>query len=208
MKGWCTELTQELVSFAMQVYGGAGYIEETGVAQHVRDARILTIYEGTTGIQALDLIHRKTLSDNAVQAKRLFSDIQLCIEQLEVLAKADSELAFSDMQKGLTAALKDGQAAVQWLEQNPAQAGCVCADYLQLWGNLIGGWLMAKSLIIAQQQLDQGVGDSGYLKAKLVTCKFYTQHFLVRTHTCLASIRAGGDTTMSLTEEQFFSHVN
>ena len=85
VKGWCTELTQELVSFAMQVYGGAGYIEETGVAQHVRDARILTIYEGTTGIQALDLIQRKTLSDKAVQANRLFDEMQECIDQLTTL---------------------------------------------------------------------------------------------------------------------------
>lgn len=208
VKGWCTELTQELVSFAMQVYGGAGYIEETGVAQHVRDARILTIYEGTTGIQALDLTQRKTLSDKSAQAKRLFFDIQQSIDQLTVLMQVKAHQSIKEMHKGLSSALKDGRAAVQWLEKNPAHAGCVSANYLQLWGNLVGGWLMAKSLIVAHHQLDQGVAESDYLEAKLVTCVFYAHHILVRTHTCLTSIRAGGDATMSLTEQQFFSHVN
>ncbi|MEH6443366.1 MAG: acyl-CoA dehydrogenase [Oceanospirillaceae bacterium] len=202
VKGWCTELTQELVSFAMQVYGGAGYIEETGVAQHVRDARILTIYEGTTGIQALDLTIRKTLLDNGAQAELFFAEIAQTIVQLKLCGAAKC------MHNVLASALNDGQKALLWLQQNPQQGSCVAAYYLQLWGYLMGGWLMARSLLAAQQQLDKGVGDNDYLKAKLVTSEFYSQHYLVRTKTCLASIRAGGDAIMSLTEQQFFSHVN
>jgi alkylation response protein AidB-like acyl-CoA dehydrogenase len=202
VKGWCTELTQELVSFAMQVHGGAGYIEETGVAQHVRDARILTIYEGTTGIQALDLTIRKTLLDNGAQAELFFAEIEQTIAKLVLCSEAKG------MHSALASALVDAQKAVLWLQQNPEQGSCVAAYYLELWGYLMGGWLMANSLLAAQQQLDKGVGDNDYLKAKLVTSEFYSQHYLVRTKTCLASIRAGGDTIMSLTEQQFFSHVN
>ncbi len=202
VKGWCTELTQELVSLAMQVYGGAGYIEEAGVAQHVRDARILTIYEGTTGIQALDLTHRKTLFDKALQARQIFKEIQQTIDDLAVL---DQRCYLS---RALTDALNDAQEAVTWLLENPDQGGSVAANYLQLWGYLMGGWLMAKSHLAAWQQLQLDAGDSDYLNAKLVTCKFYTQHFLVRTQACLASIRAGSDAIMALSEQQFFSHVN
>ena len=202
VKGWCTELAQELVSLAMQVYGGAGYIEEAGVAQHVRDARILPIYEGTTGIQALDLTIRKTLLDNGAQATLFIEQIQQCVDDLNMLEGA------GDLQSALSSALDDGRAALAWLAENPKQADSVAAHNLQLWGYLLGGWLMAKSSIAAQQQLDKGEGDSEYLKAKLVTCQFYTEHLLVRTKASIASIKAGSEAIMSLSEEQFFSHVN
>jgi hypothetical protein len=202
VKGWCTELAQELVSLAMQVYGGAGYVEETGVAQHVRDARILTIYEGTTGIQALDFSIRKTLLDGGAQAEHFFSKIHQTIALLATLKGSDN------LHLSLSSALDDAQNAVKWLTENPQHANSVAANYLQLWGYLMGGWLMAKSFIVAQSQLQNKASDKAYLQAKLMTCKFYTEHFLVRTKACLASISAGGDTIMSLTEQQFFSHVN
>ncbi|MCJ8338732.1 MAG: acyl-CoA dehydrogenase [Pseudomonadales bacterium] len=202
VKGWCTELTQELVSLAMQIHGGAGYIEEAGVAQLVRDARILTIYEGTTGIQALDLVKRKTLLDDGAQAGLLFAEIEQTLTQLEKSPGCEA------MYHSLNTALADGRAALNWLQVNPTQSSCVAAYYLQLWGYLTGGWLMAKSQLIASTLLDNESSDSDYLQAKLVTAKFYAEHFLVRTNTCLASIEAGGDTMMSLSEQQFFSHVN
>ena len=202
VKGWCTELTQELVSLAMQIHGGAGYIEEAGVAQLVRDARILTIYEGTTGIQALDLVKRKTLLDDGAQAGLLFAEIEQTLTQLEKSPGCEA------MYHILNTALADGRAALNWLQVNPAQSSCVAAYYLQLWGYLTGGWLMAKSQLIASTLLDNESADGDYLHAKLVTAKFYAEHFLVRTNTCLASIEAGGDTMMSLSEQQFFSHVN
>ncbi|EPJ49055.1 MAG: acyl-CoA dehydrogenase [Osedax symbiont Rs2] len=202
VKGWCTELTQELVSLAMQVHGGAGYIEEAGIAQLVRDARILTIYEGTTGIQALDLVKRKTLLDDGAQAGLMLAEIQQTLAQLEKSPRGDV------IYHSLNTALADGRAALDWLRANVQQSSCVAGDYLQLWGYLTGGWLMAKSHLIASNLLDNGLGDSDYLQAKLVTTKFYAEHFLVRTNTCLASIKAGGDTIMSLSEQQFFSHVN
>lgn len=202
VKGWCTELAQELVSLAMQVYGGAGYIEEAGVAQHVRDARILPIYEGTTGIQALDLTIRKTLLDNAAQATLFIEQIQQCVDDLDTVDGA------GDLQSALASALDDGRAALTWLAENPKQADSVAAHNLALWGYLLGGWLMARSSMAAQQQLDKGEGDSEYLKAKLVTCQFYTEHLLVRTKASIASIKAGSETIVALSEEQFFSHVN
>lgn len=199
VKGWCTELTQEMVSFAMQVHGGAGYIEETGVAQYVRDARILTIYEGTTGIQALDFTQRKTLLDNAAQA-------QVMIEKIEKTC-AQNDLD-ENVKKALNSALADAKQGVEYLLENSSQASFVANYYLQMWGYTIAGWLMAKAHLAATKELQIGAGDSEYLTTKQVSCKFYCEHFLVRTQACLASIRAGGDSVMSLTEEQFFSHVN
>jgi len=202
VKGWSTELAQELTSLAMQVYGGAGYIEEAGVAQHVRDARILPIYEGTTGIQALDLTIRKTLLDNAAQANAFIDEIQQTVDTLK------SQDEGGHLYLGLASALYDAKSALEWLAKNPKQADSVAANNLQLWGYLLGGWLMAKSAIKAEQLLEQALGDSDFLKAKLVTAKFYTEHFLVRTKACIASIEAGSDAITSLSEEQFFSHVN
>jgi len=202
VKGWCTELTQELVSLAMQIHGGAGYIEEAGVAQLVRDARILTIYEGTTGIQALDLVKRKTLLDDGAQAKLMFAEIEQTLAQLGESPGCDV------MYHNLNTALADGRAALSWLQANPGESSCVAVYYLQMWGYLTGGWLMAKSQLIASTLLANESPDSDYLQAKLVTTQFYAEHFLVRTSTCLASIKAGGDTMMSLSEQQFFSHVN
>lgn len=199
VKGWCTELTQEMVSFAMQVHGGAGYIEETGVAQYVRDARILTIYEGTTGIQALDFTMRKTLQDDAAQAQVML---------LKIAHTGDQSDLDENIKMALNNALADAKQGVEYLLKNPSQASFVANYYLQMWGYLIAGWLMAKSHLASTKELQIGAGDSDYLTTKQVTCKFYSEHFLVRTQACLASIRAGGDSVMSLTEDMFFSHVN
>ncbi|WP_010322651.1 acyl-CoA dehydrogenase [Marinobacterium stanieri] len=201
VKGWITELAQELTYLGTQVNGGMGFIEETGSAQHYRDARILTIYEGTTGIQALDLVGRKTLLNKGEALADLLAEIE------ETVVVLEGEAAFAEQGKALREALNAGQEARTWLlenaEQDPAAAGAVSVHFMMLFGFLCGGWLMGKSALRAQALLDAGNGDPEYLKGKLVTAQFYSEHLLPRTKASLDTIRKGSASIMALSEDQF-----
>ncbi|SIQ59844.1 acyl-CoA dehydrogenase [Marinobacterium stanieri] len=201
VKGWITELAQELTYLGTQVNGGMGFIEETGSAQHYRDARILTIYEGTTGIQALDLVGRKTLLNKGEALADLLAEIE------ETVVALEGEAAFAEQGKALREALNAGQEARTWLlenaEQDPAAAGAVSVHFMMLFGFLCGGWLMGKSALRAQALLDAGNGDPEYLKGKLVTAQFYSEHLLPRTKASLDTIRKGSASIMALSEDQF-----
>lgn len=201
VKGWITELAQELTYLGTQVNGGMGFIEETGSAQHYRDARILTIYEGTTGIQALDLVGRKTLLNKGEALADLLAEIE------ETVVALEGEAAFAEQGKALREALDAGQEARTWLlenaEQDPAAAGAVSVHFMMLFGFLCGGWLMGKSALRAQALLDAGNGDPEYLKGKLVTAQFYSEHLLPRTKASLDTIRKGSASIMALSEDQF-----
>ena len=201
VKGWITELAQELTYLGTQVNGGMGFIEETGSAQHYRDARILTIYEGTTGIQALDLVGRKTLMNKGEALADLLAEIE------ETVVALEGEAAFAEQGKALREALDAGQAARTWLLENaeadPAAAGSVSVHFMMLVGFLCGGWLMGKSALRAQALLEAGSGDPEYLKAKLVTAKFYSDHLLPRTKSSLETILKGSASIMALSEDQF-----
>ena len=201
VKGWITELAQELTYLGTQVNGGMGFIEETGSAQHYRDARILTIYEGTTGIQALDLVGRKTLMNKGEALADLLAEIE------ETVVALEGEAAFAEQGKALREALQAGQEARTWLlenaEQDPAAAGAVSVHFMMLFGFLCGGWLMGKSALRAQALLDAGNGDPEYLKGKLVTAQFYSEHLLPRTKASLDTIRKGSASIMALSEDQF-----
>ncbi len=201
VKGWITEFAQEVTYLGMQVHGGAGYIEETGSAQHVRDERIMTIYEGTTGIQGLDLAGRKTVMDKGEAVQALLDEIQ---------ANAD-EVAAVDALSGMGASLKDavqaGRAATAWLLENAMQdknaIGAASVNYMMLMGFLCGGWVMARSALKATQLLAEGSSDRGFLEAKNITAQFYFDHLLPRTGAYLAAIEAGSDSMMAMTEDQF-----
>lgn len=201
VKGWLTELAQEVTSLGIQIHGGMGFIEETGAAQHYRDARILTIYEGTTGIQALDLVGRKTLANKGEHLANLLDEIT------ETLSQAEQHSQQSVQAKALRAALDDAWAARQCLldqaAENPALAGSISVNYLMLFGYLCGGWLMTQSGLKAQALLDSNQGDAAFLKAKITTSRFYCEHFLPRTASLLAIIRAGSDSILALPEDQF-----
>ncbi len=201
VKGWITELAQELTYLGTQVNGGMGFIEETGSAQHYRDARILTIYEGTTGIQALDLVGRKTLMNKGEALADLLAEIE------ETVVALESEAAFAEQGKTLREALEAGQEARTWLlenaEKDPAAAGAVSVHFMMLFGYLCGGWLMGKSALRAQALLDAGNGDPEFLKGKLVTAQFFSEHLLPRTQSSLITIRKGSASIMALSEDQF-----
>ncbi|HPY41780.1 MAG TPA: acyl-CoA dehydrogenase, partial [Thiolinea sp.] len=202
VKGWLTELGQEMTYLNVQIHGGMGFIEETGAAQHYRDARILTIYEGTTAIQALDLIGRKTLSDQGAALALFLAEMQATAEQL----RAANAIPTSIMD-GLEAAIARGVMAREWLLQSVAAdtnlAGSVSVNFLMLFGYLSGGWLMAKEAGLAQEQLEAGEGDANFLNNKLITARFYAEHLLPRTQGHLSALLAGSDSVMALAEDAF-----
>jgi hypothetical protein len=190
-KGWCTDLGVELTSMGVQVFGGMGYIEETGVAQHLRDSRIAPIYEGTNGIQAIDLVMRKVpMRDGGVVA-----DLLAQMEALdEELAAVGPELA------GVRSALATGVGALReathWItshgsaEPNDALAGAT--PYLRLFGLVTGGWLLARSALAASRLLHHASGsDAVFLQDKIATARFYAGQLLPQATGLLPAVTAG-----------------
>jgi len=201
VKGWLTEMAQEITSLGIQIHGGMGYVEETGSAQYYRDARITTIYEGTTGIQGQDLVGRKILSNKGELLESLLNDIQATADEL----KASEGLA--GLGQALQTAVESGRAARQWLLDNAGQdrnvAGGASVNLLMMLGFICGGWVMGRSALKASQLLTDGSGDEAFLNAKLVTARFYSEHLLPRADSCLTTVLAGSDSMMALHENQF-----
>jgi len=199
VKGWMTELSQELTSLGVQIHGGMGYVEETGSAQHFRDARITTIYEGTTGIQANDLVNRKVLMDGGVAVTALLDEIDAAASAMQ----ARDDLAAHGA--ALRGAVADARASVAWLLENAADrhaGGAAGVNLLLQLGYLCGGWLMGRSALAAGAALESG-GERGFLEAKVVTARFYFEHLLPRAAACGAAARSGAGTLMALAPEQF-----
>ena len=203
VKGWCTELSQELVSLAVQVHGGMGYIEETGVAQWLRDVRITTIYEGTTGIQATDLVGRKLIGDNGVALGALLDRVRAFIGG----TRFGDELP-GVVGRGLESALNRAVQAVEWILANhrgdPNLPGAAAVNLLLLLGTLLGGWQLAvQARHASRSAVAGGSDDAAYIAAKGLTARFYAEHFLPRSHAYLSAILAGSASVMALSEEQF-----
>jgi hypothetical protein len=200
VKGWVTELAQELTYLAVQIHGGMGFIEETGVAQYYRDARILTIYEGTTGIQALDLIGRKTLVDGGDAVTDLLSEISSDLKEID-----HPEL--QDIVSATQAAVEQASIAKQWVLEVAAKdasaAGSASVSYMMLMGYLCGAWLLTKSAAIAQENLSKEGADSDFLNAKIISARFFTEQMLPRVSSLLVAMQSGGETVMAMSEEQF-----
>ena len=179
LKGYATESSLEVASLGIQVHGGMGYIEETGAAQYLRDARILTIYEGTTAIQANDLVGRKTLRDGGLTAKAIARHIEATEDALRTSGSADA-LA---MARRLCAARRMYLEVVDFVvAQAKAQPNAVFAGavpYLMLAGNLVAGWQMARALLAAERRLAAG-DDVEFMRAKIATARFYADHILTR----------------------------
>ncbi len=199
VKGYSTEMSLDVASLGVQVHGGMGYIEETGAAQYLRDARILTIYEGTTAIQANDLVGRKTGRDGGEVAMAIARRIASTEADL---AKRDSDAARS-MHKRLQAARQAYEQVVQFVangvkdDPNAVFAGSV--PYLMLAGNVVAGWQMARALIVAEDRLAAGE-DAAFMRAKIATARFYAEHILSKVPGVRDSIVEGsaGITSMAL----------
>ncbi|MES2715549.1 MAG: acyl-CoA dehydrogenase [Pseudomonadota bacterium] len=199
VKGYSTEMSLEVTSLGVQVHGGMGFIEETGAAQHYRDAKILTIYEGTTAIQANDLVGRKTARDGGATARAICEQIQAT----EAALAGRSSDAAQAMAKRLTAARLALLDAVGFVAgQSKAAPNAVFAGsvpYLMLAGNVMAGWQLARSLLAAEDQLAAGV-EPDFMRAKISTARFYADHILSKAPGVRDSIVDGavGVTEMAL----------
>lgn len=197
-KGWSTEIAQEVTSLGVQIHGGMGYVEETGAAQYLRDARIITIYEGTTGIQAEDFIGRKVIRDNGQALGLLLDEVRATVAALGSVAELD----------GLAANLDDACAALDTLVatllaeyvDNPKLPGSVAFNMMMATGTIVGGWLMAKSALAAHRQR---ADDEAFCGAKMLTARFYADQIMPRALAWLKAAEAGSDSTMALADEWF-----
>ncbi|MBJ9662667.1 acyl-CoA dehydrogenase [Burkholderia gladioli] len=202
VKGWSTEMVNEVASLGVQVHGGMGFIEETGAAQYYRDARILAIYEGTTAIQANDLVGRKTVRDGGAVAKSLLAGID---ETVEALGAQDTP-AFAATRRHLADGAKSLAAAVEFVVANtkgdPNAVFLGSVPYLKLAGIVLCGWQMGRALLAAQARR---ADDPAFHDAKIAIAQFYAQHVLVQAPAIAASIvsATGQDSVLALTEDQF-----
>jgi alkylation response protein AidB-like acyl-CoA dehydrogenase len=203
VKGWCTESAVELCSTALQVFGGMGYIEETGIAQQYRDVRIITIYEGTTGIQALDLVGRKLLRDMGASAMAVG-------KKMEAVAKecaGSSDATVKAIGESLGKALAMLNETSQWIGMNAMgdldTAFACSVPYLRLWGVVAGGWQMARAAQIAATKIAANDAESEFYRAKLATAAFYATHVLSQAAWYKRQIVDGSADVMRLSEAQF-----
>ena len=205
VKGLSTEMSLEVASLGVQVHGGMGFIEETGAAQYLRDAKILTIYEGTTAIQANDLVGRKTARDGGRVARAIAAQI----EATEAALNARDSLACRAMAKRLTAGRQAFVDVVGFMvgqgKSGPNAANAIYAGsvpYLMLAGTVVAGWQMARALIVAEDALAEGV-DPDFMKAKIATARFYGDHILNKAPSLRDSIVDGAEAVTALALEAF-----
>ena len=189
IKGWSTELAQEITSNGVQIHGGMGFIEETGAAQYMRDARILPIYEGTNAIQANDFMFRKTLRDNGEAAKLILTQMNLdCNDNPQI-----------------TKMIKLTSSTLDYILNNRDDQellSCICFDYLMGFGYLVGGWLMHKAKIKANIKLSNNPKNEIFLKSKIVSADFYNLHILPRISTHLEIVKNGAN-IVKLTNDSY-----
>jgi len=199
VKGWMTEVAQEITSLGVQIHGGMGYVEETGAAQHMRDARILTIYEGTTGIQALDLVGRKILGDGGKAMQELLQDMR----------SVDSGLAdagLDDIRDMIVGAISELEQSATWLLQNaPADQqvpGAASVNLMMQMGTVVGAWQMARAALAANGRLGTcDEHEKGFLEAKITTSRFYMEHILPRASAYARAACAGSASMMGVPVE-------
>ena len=205
VKGYATEMSLDVASLGVQVHGGMGFIEETGAAQYLRDAKILTIYEGTTAIQANDLVGRKTARDGGATARAIAVQIEATEGALAACAAQGSDAARA-MHLRLGAARRAFLDVVDFVagqtKTNPNAVFAGSVPYLMLAGNLVAGWQMARALLAAQARLDAG-DDADFMRAKIGTARFYADHILTRAPGLRDSIVDGADAVNAMAMEAF-----
>ena len=202
IKGFLTDKGFETAVLAQQVFGGHGYIEEHGMSQFVRDARITMIYEGANGVQALDLVGRKLAQDGGKHVMAFFDEVKGFIK-----ANEGNAALTGDFLEPLKAASKDLQAAAMFFMENamknPNDALAGSYDFMHLFGHTVLGYLWARMAVAAQGALDAGTADAGFHETKLATGRYYMKRQLPITATHLARIRSGADPVMALAADRF-----
>jgi alkylation response protein AidB-like acyl-CoA dehydrogenase len=200
-KSYCTDLAETVTSIGIQVHGGMGYIEETGAAQLYRDTKITQIYEGTNGIQAMDLVGRKL----PMRAGGVYQD-QLARMQATVAELADAGDDLAPVHRELAAALDALEQATTWILTeglaDPVQALSAASPYQRLFATTVAGWLMAQQGLAAKRQIDAGAADAEVAEVKLVTARFFAEHLLPQVHGLVAPVKAGKADLFALTADQ------
>jgi alkylation response protein AidB-like acyl-CoA dehydrogenase len=203
VKAWFTDLGNEIASLGVQVHGGMGFIEETGAAQHLRDARILPIYEGTNGIQARDLVGRKVTKDGGDTMLALVAEMRALADAMKAAPGDD----IAALRAGVAAAAEALGEATKWIAETAkgdlanALAGSV--PFLRLAGTALGAWLLAKGAMVAEARLAAREGDAAFNEAKIVTARFYAEVILPPALAQLGPLKSAGGTVFALKEEQF-----
>ena len=201
VKGWSTEIGQKLTSVGVQIHGGMGFVEETGAAQYLRDSRITTIYEGTTGIQAADLVGRKTLRDGGKAIRELIADMK---ETLNVMNGDDKTLEI--IRDSFAQSVEDLEYVVDWLLANasdPRLVAAAASSYLHLVGITCGGWLLARSAALSVAKLNDGTTDTVFYTAKIDAARFYATQVLSETSALRTAIAHGSETIADLSVSSF-----
>jgi hypothetical protein len=187
----------------VQVHGGMGFIEETGAAQHYRDAKILTIYEGTTAIQANDLVGRKTVRDGGTVAKAILEQVRETEVQLAEAEGDDLKAIHRQLALGSDALEQVVDYVVSNVKSDIKGVFAGSVTYLKLAGIVLGGWQMARAALVAQRKLDAGEGDAAFYRAKLTTARFFADHFLSQAPGLRHSIVDGSAGVLDLPLDQF-----
>jgi alkylation response protein AidB-like acyl-CoA dehydrogenase len=197
-KAWCTEVVNEVTSLGVQVHGGMGFIEETGVAQHYRDARITSIYEGTNAIQANDLLGRKLIRDSGAGFNALIAEMDRTLTAFS--AEDEMAVMFSayktDLQDVVSFILDNAQTS-------PKFEGAVSFNFLMQMGYVIGAWYHLRSIAVAQEKLDTNQGDQQFYKNKIVAARFFIQQLLPRANAYGAAVKLGAKVGCELSEAAF-----
>jgi acyl-CoA dehydrogenase len=203
VKGWSTETGIDVASLGVQVHGGMGFIEETGAAQHLRDARITTIYEGTTGIQANDLVGRKLAAEKGMTAKAVIAEMRAFDKELA----GANDPALAAIRRALSEGVAALAEATDWLLEtypyNAKAASAGAVPYLKLWGTVAGGGQLARGALLAKRRLDDGSDDFDFYRGKIGTARFFAEHILPLSHAYRQAIVNGSASVLALAEAQF-----
>jgi alkylation response protein AidB-like acyl-CoA dehydrogenase len=205
VKGWSTETGIEVASLGVQVHGGMGFIEETGAAQHLRDARITTIYEGTTGIQANDLVGRKIAREGGVTVKAWLAELRKFDADLAGSKNSDIQALRAHLAAGVQAIAGSVDFILANAAKDPNTAFAGAVPFLKLMGITAGGWQMARAALVSEKKLLKKEGDQGFYSAKIATARFFGDHVLSQASGLAATVTSGASTVMALSEDQFLA---
>jgi hypothetical protein len=200
-KAWCTDMGVEVASLGLQIHGGMGFIEETGAAQHYRDARILPIYEGTNGIQAIDLVGRKLGLQNGEAFRRLMADIAATAQALENTGALRPQIA-----QGLTSAHAAVTRAAEWtfatMKNEPNRGLAGATPFLRAMGLLTGAHFLCRGALAAAKKLESGEGSERFYKARMQSAEFFVANLLPQAAACATATINGGDAIVNATPDE------
>ena len=198
-KAWATDVGVEMASIGIQIHGGMGYVEETGAAQYYRDIRIAPIYEGTNGIQAIDLVMRKLPMAGGEVAHRLVDAISETAERLQGVSAL--ERFGMHLEDGVEAVDEGIQLILERMGTEPNDALSAATPFLRLFGTVIGGWLMGKAALAAHEQLEAGTGDADFLRRKLATARFYGEQIMPTAYGLIEAVESRSDALFEIPDE-------